>query len=188
AGRESHWTDDRFRRTVADLMHVTLGPDDPNPWGLPTSIRRSDWGVSSETAQATLPSVVAFATPEIDVILEVVHLNEIPFDMYEDAASDLVSRGAVVGMSFDYAQVHHGSPERRPTRRAYHLARLTPLGAELERQPNILSPEFRFDYEGRLWVFDDSLEMSPDESLVDWPQLVRASRQIDGSFWGVRRA
>lgn len=173
------------RRVLAHLTQATLPSEDVNPWGLPTSDEPDDWGVTPSKALATFPEVAAFLNARADLVFEICPFNEVPFGLYEDAVSDLIAGGAVVGISFDHAQLRSEMGLSEPESRAHHVARLTPFPEESGREPNVSSAAFGFDYDGALWVFDDSGELSGDDALVDWASLLRASRRVGGGLWVV---
>jgi hypothetical protein len=177
------------RRGVAELLGVTVSPDDENPWDLPVSPNSSDWGVSGPTATERFGLLQKFLGAEPDLVLNIIGLNEIAFEMYEDAVTGPVRAGGVVAMAFDYSVlVRDRAPAISRRRGARHVARLSPVGDELADEPNILSPEFVLDYSGLLRIFDDSCEMSYEESLVNWRLLLDAGWSINGTFWIVERA
>lgn len=166
---------------------MTLSPEDRNPWELPTSEEPRAWGVSAAAAYEGFPGVCQLLAPGATFSLEMRPLNQIPFELYEDIAVELRGQPAILGFSFDHAILQAEMGREQPGRRAHHLARLSPIGNERERQPNVLSERFRFDYSGMLWLFDDSGELDGEEALVRWPALVRAAYEIGGGFWIVRR-
>jgi hypothetical protein len=180
-------TDGEIRRQLAVLTGTTLAPEDPNPWGLPTSAEASEWGVSAAEARATFAAVRSFMAADAALSLAIVPLNTIAFELYEDAVIDAAQQGAVVGITFDYAVLRARSGRPEPRRRAHHLVRLTPT-TESERleSPNVASGGFAFDYGGSLRVFDDSVELCDDDALVNWRDLIYASRSVEGGLWIVR--
>jgi hypothetical protein len=179
----------KIRRHMAQLIGVTLAPDQPNPWGLRTSNYIAEQGVSVKAAKASVPGLIKLLGANADISLDVIPLNTIAFEMYEDVVLELNEEAAIVGIAFDFRELARFSSNSWPVpvRRAHHVVRLTPLEEESQRQPNIQSKDFRFDYSGSIWVFDDSLAMRVEESLVPWQDLMRACRSIDGAFWAVRR-
>lgn len=182
-GRSGLAEENDFRCRLARLLGVRLAPGDPNPWNLEISTDNYYCGVTVEDARLRFAEIQGIIDSEVRLSLSVTKINSIAFELYEDAISDLVSSGAIVGIGFDYADFN----PPRPTDHAAHIVRLSPLGSEVERQPNIFSPTFDFGYTGDIWIYDDSSEMRPEESLVNWRKLVRACRSIDGSLWSVRR-
>jgi hypothetical protein len=179
--------DDGTRRQLAELTGVTLAPEDANPWALPTSEKSSAWGVSAAGAMAAFHGVHELLAPGSELRFEIRALNEIPFGLFEDAIIDLGGDGAVVGISFDYVELQSRMGRPEPLRRAHHVVRLTPLEQERAQEPNVLSLSFRFDYDGSLWVFDDSGELAEDDARMDWRALIYASRSVDGGLWIVSR-
>jgi len=178
---------DELRAALARATGVILAPTDCNPWVLPTSSNDDDWGVTPAKAKAAFSSVKTIVGVDDDLVLEIVPISHIGFELYEDAASDLAASGAIVAIAFDYSDLQPARSASASRQRAFHVVRLTPLGKEQDHKPNVLSSEFQFDYNGDIWVFDDSLEMMPAESVVPWRALVRACRRIDGALWAVRR-
>lgn len=173
------------RRALARLMGVTLSPDDANPWGLPTSSLPSDWGVSPAQALEVFPAVAALLGAQADLVLGIRPMDEIPFRLYEDELLELGAKNAVVAVSFDHAALRSRMGRSQPRDRAHHVARLTPMPRDSDREPTIFSPAFGLDYEGPVWLFDDSGELSSGDALVDWASLVLASRTAGGGFWTV---
>jgi hypothetical protein len=179
--------DDQTRRDLATILGVTLAPEDPNPWDLPTSEDSREWGVSASVASDRFPQVCERLAPALTFSLELRSLNQIPFELYESVVLDYRGLPAILGVSFDHAILQTEMGREEPARRAWHIARLSPIGDEWESRPNALSAEFKFDYSGLLWLFDDSEELVGDEALSRWRALVRASYAIGGGFWIVRR-
>ena len=176
-----------IRRDLATAVGVVVGPEDANPWGLRVSHRAEEWGVKARNIEGSLDSVESVLGCHRGLTLEVVSFDTIPFQLYEDAVIDIVSHKAIIGISFDYpeltAKVTAPASGRYPGR---HVARLSPLiGDEGKKKPNIQSPDFKFDYSGDLWLFDDSGEMGDSDSFVSWPRLVRACRAAGGGLWNV---
>lgn len=176
-----------IRRRLAEITGTTLAPNDANPWDLPTSEEPTNWGVSAGSALAAFERVREFLAPCSELRFEIRALNEIPFGLFEDAIIDLAGDDAVIGISFDHADLQSQMGRPLPSRRAHHVVRLTPFGHERSREPNVLSPSFRFDYDGPLAVFDDSGELDGNDARVDWRALIHASGSAHGGFWIVRR-
>jgi hypothetical protein len=179
--------DDEVRRDIATILGVSLAPEDDNPWGLPTSEDPHAWGVSASTASDRFLQVCERLAPASRFSLKLTSLNEIPFELYENVVLDHRGQHTVLGISFDHAILQFEMGREQPSRRAQHVARLSPIGDERKRQPNVLSAEFKFDYSGLLWLFDDSGELIGDAALNRWRALVQASYAIGGGFWIVRR-
>jgi hypothetical protein len=179
--------DDETRRDLAAIMGVTLAPEDENRWDLPTSEDPRAWGVSAAAASERFPKVCQRLAPKLSFGLKLISLNEIPFELYENVVLDHRRKEAVLGFSFDHAVLQSEMGREKPSRRAQHVARLSPLGDERAREPNVLSAEFKFDYSGLIWLFDDSGELVGEEALNRWRALVQASYGIGGGFWIVRR-
>jgi hypothetical protein len=177
------------RRRLAEITNVVLAPADDNPWNLPVSPNDSDWGVTRRKAAASFTSVQQFIGRRAELTLDFVDANTIAYEMYEDAVAEFMQGPAIVGIAFDFypLSVSNSHSKAIHPSKADHVVRLTPLGDERDHQPNILSDEFQFDYSGDLHVFDDSGEMMGKQSLVNWRSLMRACRDIDGSFWVIRR-
>lgn len=174
------------RCRLAEITGVTLSPEDSNPWNLPMSEDSNNWGVSAAKATATFPAVCAYIAPDSKLQFEIRPFNEIPFELYENEVLDFTRRGAMVGISFDNAALQSRMGREVPRRRGHHVVRLTPIGNEREREPNVLSDRFKFDYAGSLWVFDDTHELREQESFVEWRSLLYASRSVRGGLWIVR--
>lgn len=179
--------DDEVRRDLAIALGVTMAPEDPNPWELPTSEDPREWGVSATSAFEGFPRVCERLAAGSAFSFEVMPLNEIPFEGYENVVLDHRGQQAVLGISFDHAILQAQMGRDKPRRRAHHVVRLSPTGGEQEQQPNVFSSGFKFDYSGELWLFDDSEELAGEEALVRWRALVRAAYDIGGGFWIVRR-
>jgi hypothetical protein len=180
--------DDELRRELALILGVTMAPEDHNPWDLPISEEPRDWGVSATAVFERFPRVCERLAPARAFRFESAPLNEVPFEGYESAVVDRSGPDAIVGMSFDHAILQSEMGREGPRRRAHHVLRLSPVGEERGREPNVLSDEFQFDYPGMLWLFDDSGELVGEEALVRWRALVRAAYDIGGGLWVVRRA
>jgi hypothetical protein len=179
---------ERIRRDLAVAVGVVVSPEDANPWDLRVSQRPEDWGVKVRNIRGSLEPIESVLGCRRGFILEIIDLDTIPFRLYEDAVIELSRSGSVVGISFDYPEltgrVTSSATGARPGR---HVARLSPAGAADEgKEPNILSPEFKFDFAGNLWLFDDSGEMGDSDCLVNWARLVRACWAVDGGLWTVR--
>ena len=178
---------EEVRRDLAIAIGVVVGPEDANPWGLRVSRRPDDWGVGVRDIEGSLHSLESVLGCHQELTLEVIRFDIIPFRLYEDAVVELSGRGGVIGISFDYLALtgKQQLTSARTQQSARHLARLTPSAADGKKEPNIQSPEFRTDYTGDLWVFDDSGEMGDSESLVDWQFLVKACWAVGGGLWHV---
>lgn len=177
------------RRDLAIALGVTVGPSDPNPWGLPVADDEEKWGVNVEDIEGRLEPVELVLGCGRGFNLEVIGLNTIPFQLFEDAVIGLSGPDVVLGISFDYAELSGVAASLRPDALpGRHVVRLTPLVGDETKEPTIQSASFRFDYGGDIWLFDDSGKMRNSESLVSWPSLIRASRAIDGGLWSVRGA
>jgi len=171
---------------VAQALGVTVPLDDPNPWCFTTSAAAVEWGVSVPSARERFAEARRVVPGCDNVVLEVKSILEIGFEMYEERIRDLAAAGNIVGVAFDYGPL--GAELKRPgTGRTHHLVRLTPYDAELALHPNILSAEFDFDYEGDVWVFDDSSGLDSSAALVPWRTLIRSCLSIDGWLWLLRR-
>jgi hypothetical protein len=179
--------DDEMRRGLAVALGVTLAPEDPNPWELPTSEDPREWGVSATSAFKGFSQVCERLAAGLTFSFEVMSFNEIPFEDYEHVVLDHREQQAVVGIGFDHAILQAQMGREEPRRRAHHVVRLSPIGGEQEKQPNVFSSGFKFDYSGELWLFDDSEELVGEEALVRWRALVHAAYDIGGGFWIVRR-
>ena len=179
--------EEHIRRNLAIASGVVVGPEDANPWGLRVSQNEGDWGVKARNIQGSLEPIESVLGCRRGLVLEIVNFDTIAFRLYEDAVIELSSVGAVVGISFDYPELTGKTTslagDSRPGR---HVARLSPVASD-QNKPNILSPEFKSDYSGDLWLFDDSGEMSDSDCLVSWPHLVRACWAVDGGLWIVRQ-
>ena len=176
------------RRDLAVALGVAVSPADANPWGLRVSARENEWGVKVRDIEGRLESVEKALGCSFELHLEVTGFDTVAFRMYEDAIADLVDRGAVVGVSFDYEElVGRRTVQDGETQPGRHLARVTPFGEERDHEPNVLSRDFGFDYSGDLWLFDDSGEMGESDCFVSWPRLIRACWAVDGGLWAVHR-
>jgi hypothetical protein len=144
--------------------------------------------VSPNSAFERFPQVCERLAPGQTFHLESTPLNQIPFELYENLVLDRQSSQAILGMGFDHAILQSEMGRQTPSRRAHHISRLSPIGSERDRKPNVLSGEFKFDYSGMLWLFDDSGELTGEDALVRWRALVRAAYEIGSGFWIVRRA
>lgn len=182
---------DSLRRDLAFLLGVTVAPNDPNPWGLPTSVHECAWGVPRGRIQEAFAAVQELFGVPNTLALETVGINTIAFEMYEDAILDRVRAEAVVGIGFDYQTLlRHsgaGTTEVAAASRVAHAVRLTPFADELDGQPTVMSSSFGFDYSGVVKVFDDSGEMTESDSLLDWRSLLRACQSADGSLWAIHK-
>lgn len=178
--------DDDMRRDLAVALGVTLAPEDRNPWELPISEDPHDWGVSVTSAFDGFPRVCERLAPASAFSLEIMPLNEIPFEGYENVVLDHRGKRAVMGIGFDHAILQKEMGRDKPRRRAHHVVRLSPIDREREQQPNVLSDGFKLDYSGMLWLFDDAEELAYEEALVGWRALMRASYDIGGGFWIVQ--
>jgi len=182
---------DSVRRDLAFLLGVTVAPSDPNPWGLPTSVHECAWGVPRGRIQEAFAAVQELFGVPNTLALEVVGINTIAFEMYEDAILDHVRADAVVGIGFDYqALLRHSdtrATEAAVASRVAHVVRLTPFADELDGQPTVLSSGFGFDYKGVVKVFDDSGEIAESDSLLDWRSLLWACRSANGALWAIRK-
>lgn len=179
--------DDELRRGVAVVTGVTLSTEDDNPWGLPSSDEPSAWGVSLNAAKASFGDLCETITGTKSLVFEFKALREIPFGLYEEEIEQLAESDAVVAISFDYAQLQTLVGGKPPRRRAHHVVRLTPKVDEASIEPNVRSPEFGFEYDGALNVFDDTGEMGGEGSLLEWRKLIQAAEAVDGGLWVVRR-
>jgi hypothetical protein len=177
------------RRDLAAATGVVVGPEDANPWGLPVSGHKEDWGVRVGRARGSLGPISTILGRGSEFILEIVELNTISYRMYEDSVIELSRAGGIVGISFDYPELTgRAVSEMNGARPGRHVARLSPAPDEMEQEPHILSSYFKFDYSGQLHLFDDSGEMGDSGCLVSWARLVEASWAVDGGFWSVRQA
>jgi hypothetical protein len=178
-----------IRRDLAVAVGVVVGPKDANPWGLPVSNDPEKWGVKAENIKGSLEPVGSVLGCHRTFTLEVINFDSIPFQLYEDTVIELSRGRVIVGISFDYAELRGTETfPRGGTRPGRHVARLTPLAGDEEKKPNIHSLDFKFDYTGGLWLFDDSGEMNDSDSIVSWPRLVRACWAVGGGLWNVREA
>jgi hypothetical protein len=175
-----------IRRELAVAAGVVVGPADANPWDLRVSRREDDWGVKARNIQGDLGSIELVLGCRSGLYLEVTNFNEVPFRLFEDALIEASNAGAVIGISFGYPELTGKSaPLASDACPGRHVARLTPAATD-QKAPTVLSPEFKFDYSGDLWLFDDSGEMDDSDCHVNWPGLVRASWEVDGGLWKVR--
>ena len=179
--------DSSFRRAVATALEAVVPVGVPNPWNLPTAYEPEEWGVSSKRAQANLHRLVAMLGTDASFSLEVVRVDEVPFQLYEDALSALTTSGAVVAVGFDFPALQRKLDRPVPRRRGWHVARLTPLTPLEHDELTVESDSFRFDYQGDVTMFDDSDEVRGDDARVPWPALISACRTAGGAFWAVRR-
>jgi hypothetical protein len=180
-------TDERLQRDVAAVLGVRVPPDDINPWALSISEEPMEWGVTVAAARDGFAEARRLIPGCEQVELEIISILEIAFEMYESRIKDLTDGGAVVAIAFDYTALG-ADLQRIGTGRAHHLLRLSPYGAQLGLLPNVLSPEFDFDYSGQIWTFDDSFEIGHPAILVPWRTLLASCRSIDGWLWILRRA
>jgi hypothetical protein len=174
-----------WHRKAAECLGVNVGPNDPNPWSLPVTTNPERWGVTPKLASERFEPLQALAECTIKLRLDIVKANEVPFGQFEDAVHELHNRGGIVAIGYDLADLERWAGHPLPPKRAHHLVRLTPLAAERELEPNVLSAEFAFDYPGAIRLFDDSGELTPAELCVPWPTLIHAFRAINGAFWAV---
>jgi hypothetical protein len=176
-----------IRHDLAVAVGVTVGPNDANPWGLPVSNDADEWGVKTEDIKGGLGPIESVLGCRRSFTLEVANFDTIPFQLYEDAVIELSQRMVIVGISFDYAKLKEAAKfSKSETHPGRHVARLTPSIDDEGKKPNIRSPDFKFDYSGDLWLFDDSGEMDNSDSFVSWPRLVRACRAVGGGLWSVQ--
>jgi hypothetical protein len=173
---------------LARAAGVVLPPDTSNPWGLPTSDDPSRLGVTPADAKTRFPAVcdLICGDPAVEVELDIVPLNTIAFELYEDEIVEQQARGGVVGLSVDYVELH-GPGDGREAVSARHVVRLTPTRRDIPAAPTVASAEFGFDYRGAINVFDDSGETRPDLTILPWRRLIAASRAGDGALWVVTR-
>jgi hypothetical protein len=188
SGRPDRMEQDEIRKVLSRLLGVRLAPGVVNPWNLPVSGDRSDRGVTPETAKRLFPQVQELLQGKVTLDLDIVDINKVAFELYEDEVLALVSRGSIVGIGFDHSELlrHRGNWDSPTSEYSPHLVRLTPLAEEVRNRPNVLSAEFGADYQGNIWIFDDSCEMDRRDSPVSWGALLRACRSMDGAFWAVR--
>lgn len=181
--------DEQVRRRLARVTGVTVGPHDPNPWGLPVAHNVEDLGVNPQSISGPLGSIEAAMMIGQNFRLEITPLNTIPFQLYEDALLDMYHAGAVVGISFDYAELAHFQgrvlSSANTFSHARHVVRLTPHGDSEFDSSTVASRDFRADYPGSLCVFDDSGEMGSPGVSVNWLHLTRASSLVEGGYWSV---
>jgi hypothetical protein len=178
-----------IRRDLAVAVGVVVGPTDANPWGLPVSNDAEKWGVKVENIKGSLEPVESVLGCHRGFTLEVINFDSIPFQLYEDAVIDLSHRRVIVGISFDYPELRGAAAvPKSETHPGRHVARLTPSPGDEKKEPNIHSLDFKSDYTGDIWLFDDSGEMDDSDSLVSWPRLVRACWAVGGGLWSVREA
>lgn len=178
---------EEVRRDLAVAAGVVVGPRDANPWDLRVSCRSDDWGVRTRNIQGSVERVGSVLGCQ-DLVLEIINFDTIAFRLYEDTVIELARTGAVVGISFDYPELTGREKSiEGGTRPGRHVVRLSPSVIEKNRTPNILSPEFKFDYAESLWIFDDTGEMRGSECFVSWPRLIRAGWEAGGGLWAVRR-
>jgi hypothetical protein len=180
-------SDNELRRSVAHALGTTVPPNDANPWSLNVSQEPALWGTTVVKAMASFDLVRALVPGCENAVLNHLPVSEVCFELYEEAVMKLTESGAIVAMTFDFTALRTamGSQVRD---RAPHLTRITPLGEDRHRTPNILSSEFDFDYDGSIWVYDDSMQMSPEPLLLPWRSLIHASHVVHGGFWAVQPA
>src|ERR1700722_3597259 len=145
AGDPDALRDEKARRRIAASIGIRVGSTDANPWSLPVDDDAEHWGVSSETAKDRLHVIESTLGVQHYLTLDIVNLNTVPFELYEDEVIKFSRNGAVIGISFDHRRLVQLQASTATSRLTRHVARLTPYDDEQNRVPNICSPEFAFD-------------------------------------------
>ena len=178
---------DAARATFARLLGTKVSPEVPNPWELPVATDPEECGVGERTALERIAAAASSLGVDGAVHLDIKSFRSIDFELYEAAIAEKASRGAIVGIGFDYGFMAQRAGGSLPLRRAHHLVRLSPLASDCVTAPTIYSESFDFGYRGDLQTFDDSGELTGEETVMRWQTLIDGVRRADGAIWAVER-
>lgn len=173
------------RAELARACNVSVPPEAQNPLRLTVSEQPDDWGATPSDAIEAFATAQSILGVTRELTLTLRRLDEIAFGMYEDVILEHMRDEAVIGLGFDFRDVGVVTRESEEATISRHLVRITPLGDEILKEPNVRSAAFRLDYSGAIHVFDDSGEV-PACTTFSWPTLIRASRVVGGALWIVR--
>jgi hypothetical protein len=142
---------------IADALEARLSPEDPNPRGLSVAVDPTERGVSIAAAERLLSPFLLKISRNLR--FRHVPFNTIVFRLYDVVLSEVLDKGGVPGVGYNYALLG-GQPGT-----LRHVSRI--VGFDGERTVTLL----------------DSTQADQQERSVSWQALEAAVLDVASGYW-----
>lgn len=147
---------------LARRLGTRVGPDKPNPWGLTVESDPKLVGVQVADAKRLVPPVLKEFND--DLCFRHVPFSKITLGLFAELLNQILSRGAIAGIGFNYAPFVGRSDTLR------HVVRIIPTS----------------DAE-KVMLLDDTVGSPPREFLATWAELIPQVHAVSDGFWIIGR-